>query len=51
MFEAKLKECITLKKIVDSIKDIVSDVNLEITPNCMLFILLLIFVFLIFICL
>lgn len=33
MFEAKLSEGVILKKIVDSIKDIVTDVNIDISPN------------------
>jgi hypothetical protein len=33
MFEAKLSEGVVLKKIVDSIKDIVTDVNLDISPS------------------
>ena len=33
MFEAKLTDGTTLKKIVDSIKDLVTDVNLDVTPS------------------
>ena len=33
MFEAKLTEGIVLKKIIDSIKDIVTDVNIDISPS------------------
>jgi proliferating cell nuclear antigen len=33
MFEAKLSEGMILKKIVDSIKDIVTDVNIDISPS------------------
>ena len=33
MFEAKLAEGIILKKIVESIKDLVTDVNIDITPQ------------------
>ncbi len=33
MFEAKLSEGLILKKIVDSIKDIVTDVNIDISPS------------------
>lgn len=33
MFEAKLTEGVILKKIVDSIKDIVTDVNIDISPS------------------
>lgn len=33
MFEAKLSEGLILKKIVDSIKDIVTDVNIDISPQ------------------
>ncbi len=32
MFHAKLQECTVLKKIVDSIKDLVTDCNLDISP-------------------
>lgn len=32
MFEAHLKEASTLKKIVDAIKDLVTDVNIDATP-------------------
>lgn len=35
MFEAKLSEGVVLKKIVDSIKDIVTDVNIDISPSGM----------------
>ena len=33
MFEAKLTEAITLKKIIDAIKDLVTDVNIDATPQ------------------
>jgi len=33
MFEAKLSEGVVFKKIVDSIKDIVTDVNIDISPS------------------
>lgn len=33
MFEAKLTEGLILKKIVESIKDIVTDVNIDISPS------------------
>ena len=33
MFEAKLTEGLILKKIVDSIKEIVTDVNIDISPS------------------
>jgi proliferating cell nuclear antigen len=33
MFEATLAEAIILKKIVDSIKDLVTDVNIDATPS------------------
>jgi proliferating cell nuclear antigen len=33
MFEAKLSEGAILKKIVESIKDIVTDVNIDISPS------------------
>ena len=33
VFEAKLAEGIVLKKIVEAIKDLVTDVNLDTTPN------------------
>jgi hypothetical protein len=33
MFEAKLSEGAVLKKIVESIKDIVTDVNIDISPS------------------
>jgi hypothetical protein len=33
MFEAKLSEGVILKKIVDSIKDIVTDVNIDVSPS------------------
>ena len=33
MFEAKLSEGIVFKKIIDSIKDIVTDVNIDISPS------------------
>ena len=32
MFEAKLTEGVILKKIIESIKDLVTDVNIDITP-------------------
>ena len=32
MFEATLREAATLKKIVEAIKDLVTDVNLDATP-------------------
>ena len=32
MFHAKLNEGILIKKLIDSIKDLVSDINLEISP-------------------
>ena len=32
MFHAKLNEGLLIKKLIDSIKDLVSDINLEITP-------------------
>lgn len=35
MFEAKLLEGNILKKIVESIKDIVNDVNIDISPSGM----------------
>lgn len=35
MFEAKLTEGSILKKIVESIKDIVTDVNIDISPSGM----------------
>ena len=35
MFEAKLTEGLILKKIVESIKDIVTDVNIDISPSGM----------------
>jgi hypothetical protein len=35
MFEAKLTEGVILKKIVESIKDIVTDVNIDISPSGM----------------
>jgi hypothetical protein len=33
MFEARLSEGLILKKIVESIKDIVTDVNLDVSPS------------------
>ena len=33
MFEAKLAEGHILKKIIESIKDLVQDVNLDVTPS------------------
>jgi hypothetical protein len=33
MFEAKLTEGVILKKIIESIKDLVTDVNIDITPQ------------------
>lgn len=33
MFEAKLTEGVVFKKIVESIKDIVTDVNIDISPS------------------
>merc|ERR1740138_145696 len=33
MFEAKLKQGVMLKKIFDSIKDLIEDVNIECTPT------------------
>lgn len=33
MFEAKLSEGVILKKIVESIKDIVTDVNIDVSPS------------------
>jgi hypothetical protein len=33
MFEAKLAEAMILKKIVEAIKDLVTDVNIDATPN------------------
>jgi proliferating cell nuclear antigen len=33
MFEAKILEGIVLKKIVEAIKDLVTDVNLDTTPT------------------
>jgi hypothetical protein len=33
MFEATLEECSILKKIVESIKDLVNDVNIETTAT------------------
>lgn len=33
MFEAKLAEGHVLKKIIESIKDIVTDVNIDISPS------------------
>lgn len=33
MFEAKLKEGVILKKIVESIKDLVTEANIDISPS------------------
>lgn len=33
MFEAKLSEGVIFKKIVESIKDIVTDVNIDVGPT------------------
>lgn len=33
MFEATLKEGVILKKIVESIKDIVTEANIDISPS------------------
>ena len=33
MFEAKLAEALVLKKIIDAIKDLVTDVNIDATPQ------------------
>ena len=33
MFEAKLQEGVILKKIVESIKDLVTDVNIDVSPQ------------------
>lgn len=33
MFEATLSEVITFRKIIDSLKDLVSEVNIEATPT------------------
>lgn len=33
MFEAKLAEGVILKKIVESIKDLVTDVNIDVSPQ------------------
>jgi len=33
MFEAKLNNGVVLKKIVDAIKDLVNDVNIDVTPS------------------
>ena len=33
MFEAKLSEALVLKKIIDAIKDLVTDVNIDATPT------------------
>ncbi len=37
MFEATLKEGILLKKIIESIKDIVTEANIDISPSGMLY--------------
>jgi proliferating cell nuclear antigen len=33
MFEAKLSEATVLKKIIEAIKDLVTDVNIDATPS------------------
>ena len=33
MFEAKLAEALVFKKIVEAIKDLVTDVNIDATPQ------------------
>lgn len=33
MFEAKLQEGLILKKIVEAIKDVVNDVNIDVSPS------------------
>ena len=33
MFEAKLAEALVLKKIIEAIKDLVTDVNIDATPS------------------
>jgi len=33
MFEAKLAEGVILKKIIEAIKDIVTDVNIDVSPS------------------
>ena len=33
MFEAKLKEGLILKKIIEAIKDLVVEVNLDVSPS------------------
>ena len=33
MFEAKLNEGVLIKKLVDSIKDLVSDINLDVSST------------------
>lgn len=33
MFEAKLNEALVLKKIIEAIKDLVTDVNIDATPS------------------
>lgn len=35
MFEAKLREGVVLKKIVESIKDLVTEANIDISPSGM----------------
>lgn len=45
MFEAKLLEGMILKKIVESIKDIVTDVNIDISPSGTIFIPILYIIF------
>ena len=34
MFYAKLNESILIKKLIDSIKDLVTDINLEVSSKC-----------------
>ena len=41
MFEATLKEGVILKKIVESIKDIVNEANIDISPSGIITILFL----------
>ena len=33
MFEAKMTEALVLKKIIEAIKDLVTDVNIDATPS------------------
>ena len=33
MFEAKLTQGLTFKKLIESIKDLVSDINLDVSPS------------------